>query len=451
MTSPATAALPPVDHPYAAFAFRDYRMFFLARITNNFGTNIMMPALGWQIYTLTRDPLALGLIGMAVFIPVVLSTLPAGQAADRLERRRVYQMSQLVLVLSALSFVGLSLGHATTPLYFYLAAAVFGAGKTFSMPTAMAWMPHLLPRAHFPNGVAWTSSAFQISNVVGPAIVGFTLYAFGEAPTYALAAACYFASFLFAALVRTRSRGADNRQASIAHLFSGLSYIWRNRLIFGATTLDLFALLLGGATAMLPVYAHEVLHVGEGGFGILRSAPAIGAAATGLLLAHRPLRDKVGTWLFASVTLYGGTVILFGISRIFILSVLVLILLGAAEMIGGFIRQTLVQLSTHDDMRGRVTSINMMFGSARNELGDVQSGFVASLIGVVPAVVLGGACTLVVAGLWAWLFPALRNANRFDDAFADLPQKADGSPPAPIQPTRLTTAVVIEELLEEKA
>ncbi len=420
-------------------------MFFLARITNNFGTNIMMPTLGWQIYALTRDPLALGLIGMAVFIPVVLSSLPSGQAADRLERRQVYRWSQLLLILSALSFCALTFAHVTMPFYFYLGASLFGVAKTFSMPAAMAWMPHLIPRKHFPNAVAWSSSAFQISNVAGPALVGFTLYAFGEAITYALAAGCYLASFLFSTLVHTRSRGADAQPKGLLHLFSGISYIYRNRLIFAATTLDLFAMLLGGATAMLPVYAFEVLHVGEAGFGLLRSAPAVGAVATGLLLAHRPLRNKVGNWMFASVAIYGLAIIAFGSSRFFALSVLALIILGAAEMTGAFIRQTLVQLSTHDDMRGRVTSVNMMFVSARNELGDVQSGFLASLIGVVPAVVLGGACTLIVAGLWAWLFPVLRHADRFTDANPDLPAASGGTH---ARHPKIAAATTVEEILE---
>jgi len=405
-----------IDHPRAAFAHRDFRMFLLARITNNFGTNIMLPALSWQIYALTRDPLALGLIGLAVFIPVILSSLPSGQTADRLERRQVYRASQLLLILSALSFWALTLAGVTSPFYFYFGAALFGVAKTFSLPAATAWMPHLVPREHFPNAVAWHSSAFQITNIAGPALAGMMLYAFGEAATYMLVAACYLASLLFSTLVHTRSRGADTQPKGLAHLFTGFSYIGRNKLILGATTLDLFAVFFGGVTAMLPVFAFEILHVGEAGFGLLRSAPATGALATALLLAHRPLRNHVGRWLFCSVIVYGATIILFGSSRVLLLSIIALIILGAADMTGAFIRQTLVQLSTHDDMRGRVSSVNMIFGGARNELGNVQSGLMASLIGVVPAVMLGGACTLAVVGLWAWLFPALRRADRFDDA-----------------------------------
>lgn len=402
-------------HPHAAFASRDFRMFFLMRITNNLGTNVMMPTLGWQIYALTRDPLALGMIGMAVFVPVVLSTLPSGQAADRLERRGLYRFWQCVLALASASFAVLTLAGVTAPYAFYAAAALFGVAKTFSMPAATAWMPHLVPRAHYPSAVAWTSSIFQTTNVVGPALVGLMLYAFGEAWAYALSAACYLGSFGFATLIRTRSRGTDTATRGLAHLFSGLGYIVRSRLILGATTLDLFALLLGGATAMLPVYAHEVLHVGEAGFGLLRSAPALGAASTALYLAHRPLRSKVGTWLFASIVLYGAAIMAFGLSKALPLSLAALVVLGSAEMLGAFVRQTLVQLSAEDDMRGRVTSVNMLFVSTRNELGDVQSGLAAALIGVVPAVVLGGAGTILVAALWTRLFPELRAVDRFDD------------------------------------
>ncbi|MDB5724411.1 MAG: hypothetical protein JWQ16_1165 [Novosphingobium sp.] len=422
---------PPNHHPHAAFASRDFRLFFFMRLTNNLGTNIMMPTLGWQIYALTRDPVALGLIGMAVFIPVMLSTLPSGQAADRLERKRLYQFWQWVLAASAGSFGLLTLAGVTSPYAFYAGAALFGVAKTFSMPAATSWMPHLVPRAHYPSAVAWTSSIFQSTNVIGPAIVGLMLYAFGEAWAYALAAACYLGSFGFATLIRTRSRGADLGQRNLAHLFSGLTYVFRNRLILGATTLDLFALLLGGATAMLPVFAHEVLHVGEGGFGLLRAAPAVGAASTALFLAHRPLRRRVGHWMFGSVVLYGTAIMVFGASKTLPLSIGALIVLGSAEMLGAFVRQTLVQLSAEDDMRGRVTSVNMLFVSTRNELGDVQSGFAAALIGVVPAVVLGGAGTILIAAIWARLFPALRDADRFEDVAAGPePQAVDRPAPA---------------------
>lgn len=421
----------PDHNPHAAFASRDFRLFFFMRLTNNLGTNVMMPTLGWQIYAMTRDPIALGLIGMAVFIPVLLSTLPSGQAADRLERRRLYQFWQWILALSATIFAVLTLAGVTSPYAFYAGAALFGVAKTFSMPAATSWMPHLVPREHYPNAVAWTSSIFQTTNVIGPALVGLMLYAFGEVSAYALAAACYLGSFVFATRIRTRSQGTDRVQRSLAHLFSGLSYVFHNRLILGATTLDLFALLLGGATAMLPVYAHEVLHVGEAGFGLLRGAPAVGAASTALLLAHRPLRRRVGHWMFGSVALYGTAIMVFGASTLLPLSLAALIVLGSAEMLGAFVRQTLVQLSAEDDMRGRVTSVNMLFVSTRNELGDVQSGFAAALIGVVPAVILGGAGTILIAALWAKLFPALRDANSFDDV---VPVRNHGQPSE--QPTR---------------
>jgi MFS family permease len=401
------------DHPHAAFRHRDFRFFFAARISNNLGTNVMLPALGWQIYALTRDPLALGLIGLATFIPVAAMTLPSGQVADRFERRAVYRLFQLSLTLAGIALCLLSALHCRTAMPYYIVAGLFGASKTFSAPAANAWMPRLVPRVDFPNAVAWTSSGFQVTNVAGPALAGLLIFAAGEAVTYAVVAALYLGSFWFATLVPTTSKGGDTRRMGFAHLFGGLTYIWRNPLILAATTLDLFAVLMGGATALLPIFASEILHVGASGFGLLRGAPAIGAAGMALFLAHRPLRRNIGSYSFGAVALFGVTTILFGLSKSFSLSIVILVVLGAADMVGAFIRQTLVQLATHDDMRGRVSSVNMVFASARNELGDMQSGFAASLVGPVAAVVLGGVCTLLVVGLWAWRFPGLRRVDRF--------------------------------------
>ena len=397
--------------PAAAFRHRDYRLFYATRLCNMFGTNIMMPTLGWQIYKLTHDPLSLGLIGLSVFVPVMLATLPSGQVADRFERRNVYRVFQLVLTTTALIFCGLTLSGVTNPLFFYLAAGLFGASKTFSAPCAAAWMPHMIPRQALPNAVAWNSSGFQLTNVIGPALAGLTLHLWGEAATYGLAAGLYISGSLGATLIRTRSRGGDRRPVGLAHLLGGLNYIRHNRLILGAVTLDLFAVLLGGAIALLPIYASDILHVGSSGFGFLRSAPALGAVATALCLALRPLRKHAGLWMFAAISVYGVVTIVFGLSKIYYLSLACLVVLGSADMVGNFIRQSLMQLTLHDDMRGRVSSVNMMFNSASNELGDMESGFVASLIGVVPAVGGGGIGTLVIAGLWAWKFPNLRKID----------------------------------------
>lgn len=401
------------DHPHAAFRHRDFRMFFTARIFNNLGTNVMLPALGWQIYAFTRDPLALGAIGLATFIPVAVMTLPSGQVADRFDRRAVYRLFQLSLTLAALALCLLSFLHSRETLFFYAVAALFGASKTFSAPAANAWLPRLVPRADFPNAVAWTASAFQVTSVAGPALAGLLIYVVGEMATYAVTAALYLGSFCFATMVATTSKGGDTRPLGLAHLFGGVTYIWRSPLILAATTLDLFAVLMGGATALLPIYASDILHVGASGFGVLRGAPAIGAACTAVFLAHRPLRHSVGTYAFGAVAMFGIATILFGLSRSFYLSIVFLVILGAADMVGAFIRSTLVQLATEDDMRGRVSSVNMVVSSARNELGDMQSGFAASLIGAMPAVVFGGVCTLVVLGLWAWRFPGLRRVDRF--------------------------------------
>lgn len=415
-TRPFPAPAPPSQGAYAVFAHRDFRLFFLARLINSFGTNIMMPALGWQIYAMTRSPLALGIIGIAVFVPVVLSSIPAGQVADRFERRFSYQMAQLVLVVTAGILLALTVAGETRAWPFYLGAALFGAGKTFSMPVATAWMPHLVPRDQFPRAVNWTSSTYQMSTMVGPVFAGWVIYLGGEAAIHAMAALCYTLSLICARMIHTRSQGGSARGAGLAGLFGGVSYIWRQPLIRGAVTLDVAALLLGGATALMPAYAYDVLHVGERGFGLLRAAPAVGSLGVAFVMAHVPIRHRAGRWLLGAVAAYGVATVGFGLSRSLPLSLAALVVLGAAETTGAFIRQTLVQLSTHDDMRGRVTAVTMMFGSARNELGEMESGFLASLIGVVPAVVVGGVAAMAVACIWQRLFPGLGRIDRLLDA-----------------------------------
>lgn len=414
---------------FAAFRSREFRWFYLARIANNFGTNIMLPTLEWQVYRLTRDPLALGLVGLAVFVPVLLSTLPSGQAADRFERRNVYRVFQLVLGSAALTLLALTLAGVSSVAPYYLAAAIFGMGKTFSAPCAQAWMPHLLPRHELPNAVAWNSSAFQLAAIVGPAAAGLIIALAGEAASYTAAAACYVGSFVLATVVRTRSRGGDTGGKGLTHLLGGLIYIRDHKLILGATTMDLFAGLLGGVTALLPIFATEILHVGEAGFGVLRSASAVGAVVAAVLLAVHPFGRHVGRWLFISLAGFGLSILVFGLSTSYVVSIVALGVMGAARMTGACIRQSLVTLSTHDDKRGRVSSVNMVFGSASNELGDMESGFVASLVGAAPAVLLGGTGVLAVGALWFWLFPPLRQIDRIEDAVPEEGGAAAGAEP----------------------
>ena len=415
MPRPAIGSPSRVPQAYAPFASRDFRLFFLARLSNAFGTNIMMPALGWQIYVLTHSPLALGTLGLCVFVPVMLASIPAGQIADRFERQRAYQAAQVLLVVTAAILLGLTLGGVRAVWPFYLGGALFGAAKTISMPVATAWMPHLVPRDHFQRAVSWTSSTYQMANTAGPVLAGWVLVAAGQASVHALAAGCYALSLGLARAIHVSSRGGAARATSVAGLFDGFTYIRRDPLILGAVTLDVVALFLGGATALLPAYAWDVLHVGARGFGLLRAAPALGALVMGFWFAHHPLRRRAGWWLFGAVAGYGVAIVAFGVSRDLWLSLAALALVGAMEMTGGFIRQTLIQLATRDDMRGRVTAVNMMCFSARSELGEMESGFLASLIGVVPAVVAGGLATIAVAVIWALLFPGLMAVNRLGD------------------------------------
>lgn len=401
---------------FAAFRSGDFRWFYAARVANNLGTNIMLPTLGWQVYALTRDPFALGMVGLAVFVPVLLSTLPSGQAADRFERRNVYRVFQLVLTAAAALLTACTVAGVSSAAPYFLAAAIFGMGKTFSAPSALAWMPRLLPVQDLPNAVAWTSSAFQLTAIAGPAVAGLIIAGSGEASAYGVAAGSYLASFVLATLVKTRSRGGDTQTKGTAHLLGGLTFIARSPLILSVTTMDLFAGLLGGATALLPIFATEILHVGEAGFGVLRSALAVGALAAGTVIALRPLRRRVGLWTFVALAVFGVSLVVFGLSKSYLLSVAALTVMGAARMVGACVRQLLIQLSTPDDMRGRVSSANMVFGSASTELGDMEAGFVASLTGAAPAAVIGGVGVLAVGGLWLWLFPTLRKIDRIEDA-----------------------------------
>jgi MFS family permease len=403
---------------HAAFHSREFKWFYIARLSNNFGTNIMWPTLEWEIYDITRSPVALGLIGLWVFASVLAATLPAGQAADRLERRGVYRWSQLVLAAVGVLFTALSFKHVAWATPFYVGAAVFGFGKTFSATSAQAWMPHLTPREDLPNAIAWNSSAFQIAGIAGPMIAGFIIATAGEAAAYAVSAACFTGSFVLATVVRTRSRGEDTGAKVLAHLLGGLTYIGRNRLLLSATTMDLFAGLLGGATALLPIFAREILHVGEAGFGAMRSAVAIGAVAAAVALAYRPLKRRVGLWIFVALAAFGASTMVFGLSRFYALSLVALVGVGASRMFGACIRQSLIQLATPDHMRGRVGSINMAFGSASNELSDMESGFTAQLMGAPAATAVGGLAVLGVGALWWRLFPVLRGVDGFQGAVA---------------------------------
>ncbi len=381
-------------------------------------------AVGWQVYELTENPLYLGYVGLAQFVPALAFALFTGHAADRFDRRRILIASHLALAGCSLLLFLCALDPVRVwPIFAVL--FLLGTAQAFSGPAGQALLPHLVPGAHFGNAVAWSSSIWQMATVVGPA-VGGALY--GLAGPLAVYAACSILSLVAATLswgIRTRLGRLETASRSWNTLLAGVRYVWRRKVILGAVSLDLFAVLLGGAVALLPVFARDILRVGPGGLGLLRSAPAVGAALMAVVLAYRPLRRRVGTTMFACVLAFGAATIVFGVSRSFPLTLLSLALLGAADMVSVVIRQVLVQIATPAPMRGRVSAVNLTFVNASNELGEFESGLTAAWLGTVPAVVIGGVGTCAVVALWARMFPELRRIDRFEDAEAEVSVDAE--------------------------
>lgn len=395
----------------AVLAIGDFRSFLGSRFLSTLALQMVGVAVGWQVYDLTGDPLHLGLVGLVQFLPAFACALPAGQVADRFDRRRVLLFCLLVETSCLLALLALSL-VPSPPLEALLAVlAVMGATRAFMQPASQSLVPHLVPRELFPRAVAWASSSHQTAVIAGPALGGM-LYAFGVTVVYAAAAAMTALAAVAIARLRTRLVVHGGIQPGLEGLLAGVRFIWGRKDILGAISLDLFAVLLGGATALLPIYARDILHVGPSGLGVLRSAPAVGAALMALWLAHRPMERAAGARMFWAVAVFGLATITFGLSSDFWLSLAALAVLGASDMVSVVVRQTLVQARTPDEMRGRVSAVNFVFFGASNELGEFESGITAALFGIVPAVVIGGLGTLAVAALWAWRFPALRRVDR---------------------------------------
>jgi len=395
----------------------DFTRYIAARFLGSIAVQMQTVAVGWQIYEVTRRPLDLGLIGLSQFLPFVLLILPAGHFADTRDRRRILVACYVLLLLCALLLLAFAWRglHSAWPVFG--AMTLFGVARAFAMPASQALLPNLVDRQHFGKAVALNSSLWQVSTIVGPALGGL-LYLAGAATVYATVATLLAISLVMLATLR---RGAANDAASAAPLdrnalLEGLRFVRGRRPVLGAISLDLFAVLFGGATALLPVYAADVLHVGPSGLGWLRAAPGVGAALTGLVLSVHPVTQRVGRWMFGGVILFGLATLVFGVSTSFWISLAALTVLGAGDMVSVYIRHLLVQLETPDDIRGRVSAVNAVFIGASNELGEFESGLVAALLGAVPAVIVGGSATLLVALAWTRLFPELWCMDRFPEA-----------------------------------
>ena len=398
---------------------RDYLSFWASRWLGSFGSQIQSVTMGWQVYELSRrahlgigqSALNVSLIGLITFAPLFILALPAGETADRHDRRAVLLFcyageSVAVAILVAASF----LHFASVPLLLCV-AMLFGASRAFFSPASTALGPMLVPREHLPRAIAWNSLAWQSASIAGPAMAGL-LIALSPATSYAATLGLYLTSTIALLMIRRNTRPVLQPGSRLELVKEGLRYVWINKVVFGAISLDLAAVILGGARALFPAYARDVLHVGPQGFGLLQAGPAVGATVVGLYLAAHPIRRRAGAIMFAGVAVFGAMTVVFGVSRSLWVSVLALAVLGGADMLSVFVRQTLVQLMTPDAMRGRVAAVSTLFISASNELGEFESGIAARLLGVVGAAVFGGVGAMIVTGLWARLFPDLRRADR---------------------------------------
>ena len=396
-----------------AFQYPGFRYYMMARFLITVSSEMQSVAIGWQVYNLTHRARDLGLLGLSQFLPGILLFLLAGHTADRFPRQRILQIcyvafSCVSLLLLALTASGL---HSVWPIYGVL--LLNGTVRAFNMPTGQAFLPQLVKEVDFPNAVAWSASILQAALTIGPMAGGLVYGVAGNPrPVYAAAAASYLIGLLLISRIRVQVPQRPRGTASLHVLLEGLRFIWREKVILGAISLDLFAVLLGGAVALLPIYAKDILHAGAMGLGILRAAPGCGAILMAVLVANRPITRNAGRTMLTCVFGFGVFTIIFGLSRNILLSLAVLMLLGACDMVSVIIRHTVVQLGTPDAMRGRVSSVNMVFIGASNEVGQFESGITAEWLGTVPAVVFGGIGTLLVVLTWAWMFPALRKVDR---------------------------------------
>lgn len=390
---------------------RPFLAFWLARVFTASGFQMLTVAIGWHLYQLTGNVLDLGLVGLVEFAPRVLFMLHTGHVADRYDRRKVAALCQTLQGLIALALaVGSATDHVTRELIFAL-AFLLGATRSFEMPATQALLPNVVPAGLFPRAVAASASATQSATIVAPALGGF-LYAFGSLWVYGPTVALYAIACVLTLSLQARGQVAQRGRASLESLLAGIRFIRSRPDILGAISLDLFAVLLGGATALLPVFAKDILLTGPLGLGLLRSAPAVGALLMSLWLARFPFERNVGRTMFTAVGVFGVATIAFGLSTSFWFSLAVLVVLGAADMISMVIRGAFVQLETPDEMRGRVSAVNGLFIGASNQLGEFESGVTAHWFGTVPAVVMGGIGTLVVTGVWIKLFPTLASRDR---------------------------------------
>jgi MFS family permease len=415
----------------ALFGNPNFTLYLCARVIATLAVQMQSVAIGWQVYQVTGELFDLGLIGLAQFAPFVVLVLPAGEVADRYDRRRIITAClglQLACSLFLLVF-SFSTRAAVWPIFAVL--TLYGTARAFMMPASQAILINIVPPESFGRAVALNSSMFHMAVIVGP-VFGGVLYLGGPRLVYAVVAVLLVLAIGLMLLVKSTAAPATGKaRASLSSVLEGLRFVWSRPVVLGAISLDLFAVLLGGAVALLPAYAHDVLHADSTGLGLLRAAPGVGAALTSLVLAARPPRRHVGLWMFGGVAVFGLATVWLGQTDRLVFAMLALFLTGAGDMVSVYIRHILVQLETPDTIRGRVSAVNAVFIGASNELGEFESGLVAAWLGLLPAIVAGGLATLVVTLICAWRFPSLSRMDRFPELSAEPKPVPDGQAPTP--------------------
>ncbi|MBK8082871.1 MAG: MFS transporter [Devosia sp.] len=414
ISSPASA-----EPSARAFSYPGYRYFWVTTLCASFAAQIMSVSVGWQVYDITRNPLFLGLVGLAQFLPALLLVLVTGLAADKLPRRRIMQASLAIEVLCAIAllfFASANGHHEVWPIFVVL--VTLGVARAFIGPAGASLAPNLVPPVALANAVSMNATAWQLAGIVGP-VAGGLLYGISAWVAYGTAGLLAVAALLSISRLTAPVQRPSEQETSVKTLLAGFQYIWTEKVVLGAISLDLFAVLMGGAVALMPVFARDILDTGPWGLGLLRAAPGIGAIGTALLLARFPVRDNAGITLFVFVAGFGLFTLLFGLSTSIWFSVPLLALIGACDMVSVSIRETIMQLWTPDSVRGRVNAVNSVFIGASNELGEFRAGMMAAFIGAQAAVALGGAATIAVAGIWSQVFPGIRKQRSLDRAMVE--------------------------------
>lgn len=395
-----------------AFTYPGFALFLFARWFVVACLEMQSVAVAWQVYSITHRALDLGLIGLAQFLPGICLFLVSGHAVDRFRRRSILFLCYAGFTVCAALLFWITVHGVGSIRWIYAVITLLGVVRAFNFPATRAIIPEMVPEEHLPNAMAWSATTFTSATILGPSIGG-VIYAVSKGPTAVYGTAIALSALATCSLLRVNpaSKPRAREPISMKTIMAGLHYVWNKKIILGSISLDLFAVLLGGAVALLPAYALDILKTGPWGLGLLRCAPGIGAAAMGIFLAYRPLRKKVGVILFVCVAAFGAFTILFGLSRNIYLSMAALTFVGASDTVSVVIRAVLIQVATPDEMRGRVNAVDMVFIGASNQLGEAESGLTGQLLGVVPAVVLGGVGAILVAVLWAWRFPELRRTD----------------------------------------